>query len=107
MCARWVGRLRRWDRDGILAFAASQDPTVRGRFPWIPVEAFQEAVQLVAPDGVTWEGAGAAEKLADLLPRGRPLALLFRIPGVRRVADAVYRWVAENRGPAGCQLHGE
>ena len=105
MCRMWVERLRRWDREGVLSFQPYQDPEVRERFPWIPRRAFVEAVQLVAPDGRTWEGAGAAEKLAHLLPWGGPLALLFRIPGVRAIADRVYRWVAEHRGTS-CTVHG-
>ncbi|MEJ2539972.1 MAG: DUF393 domain-containing protein [Gemmatimonadota bacterium] len=106
MCRRWVRRLEAWDRDGVLETIPYQDPSVTDRFPWIPPDALREAVQVVAPDGRTWSGAGAAERLAHILPGGRPLAWLFRIPGVRGVADRVYRWVAVNRGPAGgCGLH--
>lgn len=106
MCQRWVARLRRWDREGVLAFVPYQDPSVPQRFPWIPGPALAESVQVVAPDGSTWEGAGAAERLARLLPGGRPLALLFRLPLVRRMADAVYRRVAARRHRAGCPAHG-
>lgn len=107
MCRAWVERLKRWDARGRLEFLPHQDPEVAERFPWIPEGAFREAVQLIAPDGSTWEGAGAAEKLARLLPGGGPLALLFRLPGVRTMADAVYRWVARNRGRGrSCHLHG-
>lgn len=106
MCQSWVSRLRRWDRDGVLSFAPYQDPAVGERFPWIPPEAFAEAVQVVAPDGSTWAGAGAVEKLAAILPGGRPLALLFRLPLVRAAADALYRRVAARRAGKGCSLHG-
>ncbi|MDT8340301.1 MAG: DUF393 domain-containing protein [Longimicrobiales bacterium] len=106
MCRGWVEQLRHWDREGVLTFLPFQDPVVAERFPWIPEDAPARAMQVVAPDGRTWEGAGAAERLAWLLPGGRPLGLLFRLPLVRRVADAVYRWVAARRHRSGCTLHG-
>lgn len=106
MCQGWVSRLRRWDPEGILEFIPYQDPSVQGRFPWIPPAASTRAVQIVAPDGDTWEGAGAAEKLAQLLPGGRPLAALFRLPLARSLGDAVYRWVARRRRAGRCSLHG-
>jgi predicted DCC family thiol-disulfide oxidoreductase YuxK len=104
MCQQWVKRLRAWDRRGALEYVAYQDPGVPSRFPWIPESAFSHALQLVAPNGETWEGAGAAEKLTTLLPGGGPLSLLFRIPLARPVADRVYRWVADNRGTR-CEVH--
>ena len=104
MCQGWVTRLRRWDREGVLTFTPYQDPSIQESLPWIPREAFADAVQVVAPDGRTWAGAGAAELLAEILPGGRALALLFRLPLVRPLADAVYRRVAERR--RGCSLHG-
>lgn len=104
MCRTWVDRLARWDRNDELTFVPYQDAEVEERFPWIPPRAFREAVQVVAPDGRTWEGAGAAERLAHLIPGGGPFTLLFRVPGVRAVADRVYRWVAENRGGS-CAVH--
>ncbi len=105
MCHGWVERLRKWDREGALEFVPYQDSEVPERFPWIPAEAYPRAMQLVAPSGDTWEGAGAAEVLAAQLPGGGPLAWLFRIPLARPVADRVYRWVADNRGTT-CELHG-
>ncbi len=104
MCQGWVDRLRTWDREGTLQYVPYQDPSTPQRFPWIPAEAYPEAMQLVAPDGRTWEGAGAAEVLASRLPGGGPLAWMFRIPLARPVADRVYRWVADNRGTT-CEVH--
>lgn len=105
MCQEWVARLRRWDRHQVLDFVPFQDPTVPARFPWIPQDAFTDALQVVAPSGETWEGAGAAEKLTSILPGGRPLSWLFRLPLARPVADRAYRWVADNRSTS-CEVHG-
>lgn len=104
MCRDWVDQLRRWDREGVLDFLPIQDPMVPKRFHWIPTTAFAESVHVVAPDGSTWHGAGAAERLAHLLPGGWPLALLFRAPLVRGIADGIYRRVARTRASSMCEV---
>lgn len=106
LCRRWIRRLEAWDRNGALETVPFQDPAVKTRFPWIPPEAFREAVQVVAPDGRTWSGAGAAERLASILPGGGILARIFRLPLARPIADRVYAWIAARRGGAGrCDHH--
>ena len=106
LCRRWIRRLEAWDRNGALETVPFQDPAVRARFPWIPPEAFAEAVQVVAPDGGTWSGAGAAERLAAILPGGMLLSWVFRLPLARPVADRVYAWIAARRGAGGnCDRH--
>ena len=105
LCRRWVSRLEAWDREGRLELLPFQDESVSQRFPWIPAAAFREAVQVVAPDGRTWSGAGAAEYLTGVLPGGRSVGWLFRLPGARAVADRIYRWVADRRGRDACDRH--
>ena len=84
---------------------SSQRPGVMARFPWIPARAYTEALQMVAADGTTWQGAAAIEKLLDVLPRGRLISWVFRIPFVRTIADRFYRWFARNRYRLGCGAH--
>lgn len=105
MCSRLAERLRRWDGAGRLEVVASQQPGVRARFPWIHTRDYAGALQLVAPDGTTWQGAAAVEKVLDALPRGRWISWLFGIPFARLLADRVYRWVARNRFRLGCDAH--
>lgn len=65
----------------------------------VPAERAREALYLVAPDGRRWSGAEATARLMMLLP-GRWLTAvgrLLRLPGLRRLAEAAYRWVARNR----------
>ncbi|PYP78991.1 MAG: hypothetical protein DMD35_09475 [Gemmatimonadetes bacterium] len=83
----------------------SQQPGVTARFPWIPARAYVEALQMVAADGTTWQGAAAIEKLLDVLPKGRLVSWLFKIPFVRTLADRFYRWFARNRYKLGCGAH--
>ena len=104
VCTRLSGVLRRWDR-GNLEVVASQSPGVMARFPWIPARAYAEALQLVGPGGMTWQGSAAIEQLLNILPRGRLISWVFHIPFIRTLADRFYRWFARNRYHLGCGEH--
>jgi len=105
MCTKLANALRKWDHQREIEVVPSQELGVMARFPWIPARAFSEAIQLVGPGGATWQGAQAVEQLLHVLPRGRWIAWVFRIPFVRALADRVYRWVARNRYHLGCGDH--
>jgi len=105
VCTRLANVLRKWDRPHILDVVSSQTPGVMARFPWIPPRAFAEALQMVAVDGSTWSGAAAIEHLLDVLPRGKWISWVFRVPFVRFLADKFYRWFARNRYHLGCGEH--
>ncbi len=105
VCQRLVGVVERWDAGGVIATLPSDDPVVRDRFPWIAPAAYAEAMQLIAPDGQTWAGAAAVERLLDLLPRGRLIGWVFRLPLAGRLADHAYRSFARNRYRFGCGDH--
>jgi predicted DCC family thiol-disulfide oxidoreductase YuxK len=105
VCTRLSHVLRRWDRDQQLEVVSSQGAGVMARFPWIPARAYAEALQLVAADGTTWQGAAAIERLLDILPKGRLLSWVFRIPFARTLIDRFYKWFARNRYRLGCGAH--
>ena len=105
VCTRLSGVLHRWDSTRRLEVVSSQQPGVMARFPWIPAHAYAEALQLVAADGTTWQGASAIEHLLNVLPRGPWIAWVFRIPFARPLADRFYRWFARNRYRMGCGAH--
>jgi predicted DCC family thiol-disulfide oxidoreductase YuxK len=105
VCTRSVDVVRRWDTSAEIDIVAYQDAGVILRFPWIPAHAFDEAMQLVGPSGETWQGAAAVEQLLMILPRGRWVAWIYRIPLVRSLADRFYRWFARNRYRLGCGQH--
>lgn len=104
VCARLANTLKKWDR-GQLEIIPSQTPGVSARFPWIPARAYRESLQLVGPGGRTWQGAAAIEQLLDVLPRGRLISWVFKIPFVRKLADRFYFWFARNRYRLGCGEH--
>ena len=105
VCTRLTKLLRKWDRNDMLEIVSSQQRGVMARFPWIPARAYAEALQLVAADGTTWQGAAAIEQLLDILPKGRLISWIFRIPFARALADRFYRWFAKNRYRLGCGAH--
>jgi predicted DCC family thiol-disulfide oxidoreductase YuxK len=105
VCTRLSKVLRNWDRGRELEVVSSQQPGVMARFPWIPARAYADALQLIAADGTTWQGAAAIEQLLTALPRGRLISWVFKVPFVRTLADRFYRWFARNRYRLGCGSH--
>jgi predicted DCC family thiol-disulfide oxidoreductase YuxK len=105
VCTRLSRVLQNWDRHQQIEIVPSQAPGVTARFPWIPLRAYAEALQLIGPDGQTWQGAAAIEQLLNVLPKGRLIAWLFDIPLVRVIADRFYKWFARNRYKLGCGEH--
>lgn len=105
VCTRLSNVLREWDRPGTLEVVSSQQRGVMARFPWIPARAYADALQLVGADGTTWQGAAAIEQLLHVLPKGRLISWVFRIPFMRTAADRFYRWFARNRYRLGCGAH--
>jgi predicted DCC family thiol-disulfide oxidoreductase YuxK len=106
VCGRMVRMLARWDRKHELEIIPSQAPGIRERFPWIPPRAYVESVQVIrASDGRTWQAAAALEELLKVLPKGRLVSWLFKIPLVRPLVDLFYRWFARNRYRFGCGEH--
>jgi predicted DCC family thiol-disulfide oxidoreductase YuxK len=105
VCARIVEIMRRWDRHRRIAFVPSQHPDVRARFPWIPQQAYRESLQLIEPGGRTWQGAEAIDRILAVLPRGRLISWIFRIPFMKPIAERAYRWFARHRYRFGCGDH--
>jgi predicted DCC family thiol-disulfide oxidoreductase YuxK len=106
VCGRLVKLLTKWDREKELEIIPSQTPGVHVRFPWIPPRAYVESVQVIRnSDGKTWQAAAALEELLNVLPKGRLISWLFRIPFVRPLVDKFYRWFARNRYKLGCGEH--
>jgi predicted DCC family thiol-disulfide oxidoreductase YuxK len=105
VCTRIAHLLQRWDRDGVLEVVPSQAEGVRERFPWIAAQSYADSLQVVTPDGTTYERSEAVERIIDVLPRGRLVTWLFRLPLARPLFERFYRWFARNRYRLGCGDH--
>ena len=96
LCRKAVALVSAWDRDGRLTLIPFQDEARVASFG-LELPALAAAMHLVLPDGRVFAGADAAPELLRLFPGKRWLAGLFRVPGVRPVARAVYAWIARRR----------
>ena len=106
VCGRMVKLLTKWDKNRLLEIIPSQEAGVRARFPWISARAYTESVQVIRNhDGKTWQAAAALEELLNVMPKGRLISWLFKIPFVRPLVDRFYRWFARNRYRMGCGDH--
>lgn len=105
VCGRLVRLLSAWDTRREIEVVPFQNTSVLDRFPWIPSDAYAEAMQLVGPGGKTWQGGDAVEQLLRILPYGRTLGWAFAIPGFGALFGRFYRWFARNRYKFGCGEH--
>jgi len=106
VCGKLVDMLAEWDTHESVEIVPSQAPGVHARFPWIPARAYAESVQVVrARDGKTWQGAAALETIINVMPKGRLIGWVFKVPYVRPLAEYLYRTFAKNRYRLGCGEH--
>ncbi len=101
-CRYWVSWLARRDRGSHILLLPASERRSLPALPDISDEALDQAMHLVTPEGVVLAGATAIPELLRQLDRWRWLAPLFRVPGVRQLADRVYSMVARRRHRFGC-----
>lgn len=99
-CRRQIERVDRLDAGNLIEFEPFQEADLAHH--GISLAEAQEAMQLVSPGGNVWQGAESAREIFRLLPRTRPLAWLFKLPGVMFVAERIYRFIARRRHRFGC-----
>ena len=104
-CLRWVNRLRRLDRAGQVSWVAFQSlPEPPRGVTW---DDLKRAAYLDPhPDtgaGPLHEGFYAFRQLSRRIPLLFPLAPLFWLPGMGRLGQPVYRWIAANRYRLSCR----
>jgi predicted DCC family thiol-disulfide oxidoreductase YuxK len=98
-CTAGAERLRRFAKQGALELVSFQDEGVLARFPSVSYDAAMKRMHVVEkePGGRTFAGAAAVARVLETLPALRPLAALYRVPGLRHLADATYDFIARNR----------
>lgn len=94
-CRRWIRRMNSWFRKHPDSVAWQQaDLAGLG----LTANECRVAVQFVGQDMRTWSGSDAVARI--LIVTGFPYSIAGRcmlVPGFRAVAQACYRWVADNR----------
>lgn len=96
MCTRSRDLLLGWNRTGNVQTETLQSPGTAERLGIAP-ENLLESVRWLDTSGTVYSGAEAANAaLSAALGSRIPLAI-YRIPGIRFIEDAVYRWVVAHR----------
>jgi predicted DCC family thiol-disulfide oxidoreductase YuxK len=100
--ARWLAPILA--RRG-LGTAPLQDPRV-GALLGVSRQDLLKELRFLLSDGTNFAGARAVVAVAREIWWGRPFVWLAGVPGMMRVLDAGYKWIAERRGCVGhaCEL---
>ncbi len=93
-CKIWIRNWRYLTGDHI-DYAPSQ--AVAEQYSHIPPQAFEEAVQLIMPDGSYTSAADAVFHTLRYTAGYRWLYSLYRLPPVRWLTEAAYRFIATHR----------
>lgn len=96
ICTAGATQLRRWVRADQAQLLSFRDEGVLGRFPGLTSERCELAMQLVRSDGRIFEGAEAIVQVLRHRVVGK-LARAYYAPGLRQLADALYRFIARRR----------
>ncbi len=99
VCLAAVERLRNLDGAEQLRFVPAQ--RVTSELPdfaaRIEPGALSSALHVIEPDGRWVSGAEAVLRIAETVPRLRPIARLGRLPLVNQLVEPLYRLVARHR----------
>ncbi|HUC91329.1 MAG TPA: DUF393 domain-containing protein [Paenibacillus sp.] len=71
-------------------------PDIPGRDK-LDIEALYAKLHVVDGAGDVFAGADGVVRMMRALPGLRPVAWLYRIPGMRKAADGLYRFIANRR----------
>ena len=100
-CTRIARALARPMKRRGLGIAPLQDPRVSALLGLSPGELLR-AARYLAPDGKQYAGADAFLELAREIWWARPAIWISRIPGVKRLMQTAYSWIAKHRK---CNAH--
>ena len=103
MCRRLARRLTRIDWLRRLSFDDASKASVRERFaPGLDEATALMAMHVVAPDGSRRAGFDGFLRIARVVPLLWLPGLIGALPGIRHLAQFVYRLVAVNRTRGRC-----
>lgn len=96
MCTRSRDLLLKFNRTGELATEPLQGDGVAAKLR-VPQDRLLDAVRWLDASGDVYSGAEAANAAVSAAVGTRIPLLIYRIPGIRALEDAIYRWVAGHR----------
>ena len=95
-CTRSVNFLLRLDRTGELKTEPLQGAGAADRLGIQPSQLL-ESVRWLDSSGDMYTGAEAANAALSAALGARLPLMIYRLPGIRSLQEAVYRWVADHR----------
>lgn len=96
MCTRSRNLLLKLNRTGDVQTEPLQADGTAERLG-IPSSRLLESVRWLDSSGAVYAGAEAANAAVSAAIGTRLPLLIYRIPGIRALEDAIYRWVANHR----------
>ena len=96
-CTLWIRRWQQTAGDSV-DYLPAQDPSISVRFPEIPREHFNTAVQLIEADGAVYSGAEAVFRTLAHSPNRQWLLRAYKnSPAFVSLTEWAYRLVARKR----------
>ena len=96
VCTRFV-RVAKWlDREQRVTAVPYQKPGMPASVG-LTAEACRKASWVVTPEGHRYRGAEAVNLAMAVALGARLPCALYRLPGIKRVQDRAYDWIAANR----------
>jgi predicted DCC family thiol-disulfide oxidoreductase YuxK len=96
MCTRSRDLLLRFNRTGSVQTETLQSPGTAQRLGIEPASLL-ESIRWVDASGAVYSGAEAANAAFSAAVGTRIPLAIYRIPGIRFIEEAVYRWIAAHR----------
>ncbi|MGV9803199.1 thiol-disulfide oxidoreductase DCC family protein [Mycobacterium sp. NPDC003449] len=96
MCTRSVNALTRRQRTGDLSIAPFQRPGTAERLG-VPADQMLEAAWWQDSSGAVYRGAEAVNAAVSAGFGTRVPLRVYRVPGMRQLQNAIYRWIATHR----------
>lgn len=96
MCTRSRGLLLKLNRTGELHTEPLQGAGVAERLG-VPPSQLLESVRWLDSSGAVYSGAEAANAAVSAALGSRLPLMIYRVPGIRSLQNAVYRWIADHR----------
>jgi predicted DCC family thiol-disulfide oxidoreductase YuxK len=96
MCTRTRNFLVKLDRTGQLKTEPLQRPGTAEKLG-IPASRLLESVRWLDSSGEVYSGAKAASAALSVALGTKLPLMVYRIPGVRSLEEAIYHWVAAHR----------
>jgi predicted DCC family thiol-disulfide oxidoreductase YuxK len=96
MCTRSRDLLLRFNRTGSVQTETLQSPGTAQRLGIEPASLL-ESIRWLDASGAVYSGAEAANAAFSAAIGTRIPLAIYRIPGIRFIEEAVYRWIAAHR----------